>query len=119
MAVDNDISSVAFVDIEEMKQVFSETGANLVAFIDPEGKEPYILETARDTAVKYLKYTGKKVCFYGLNTIIMKKKRHCNLLINKRRKNNFKKIHFNVRDKAFSNVYVMYENIFLVLILEI
>jgi hypothetical protein len=38
MAVDNDISSVAFVDIEEMKQGFSETGANLVAFIDPDGK---------------------------------------------------------------------------------
>jgi hypothetical protein len=73
MAADNDMSLDALNDIEEMKHGFSETGANLVVFIYPAGEATYIPETVRDTAVKYLKYS-EKMCFHGLNTIIMKKK---------------------------------------------
>jgi hypothetical protein len=35
MAADNDMSGDAFADIEEMKEGFSGTGANLIVFIDP------------------------------------------------------------------------------------
>jgi hypothetical protein len=61
MAADNDMSLDALDDIEEMKQGFSETRANLVAFINPAGEAPYILEIAQNTAVKYLKYSEKSI----------------------------------------------------------
>jgi hypothetical protein len=56
MAADNNLSVDALDDIEEMKQVFSEMEANLVVFIDPVGKAPYILEIARDTAINVRTY---------------------------------------------------------------
>jgi hypothetical protein len=57
MAADNNLSLDALDDIEEMKQVFSATGTNLIVFIDPAGKEPYILEIAQDTATKVRTYS--------------------------------------------------------------
>jgi hypothetical protein len=44
MAADNDLAADAFADLEEMKQGFSETGANLIVFIDPKDENPYLLE---------------------------------------------------------------------------
>jgi hypothetical protein len=44
MAADNDLSADALADLEEMKQGFSETGVNLIVFIDPVDENPYLLE---------------------------------------------------------------------------
>jgi CDP-diglyceride synthetase len=57
MAADNDMSGDAFNDIEEMKEGFSETGANLAVFIDPAGDSPYLLEIAENAETKIMTYT--------------------------------------------------------------
>jgi hypothetical protein len=56
MSADNDMSGDAFVDIEEMKEGFSGTGANLAVFIDPAGESPYLLEIAENAETKVKTY---------------------------------------------------------------
>jgi hypothetical protein len=56
MAADNNLSLDAFGDIDEMKQGFSETGINLIVFIDPVGEPPYLLEIAKDAETRIKEY---------------------------------------------------------------
>ncbi|MDR1595269.1 MAG: hypothetical protein LBS43_12430 [Prevotellaceae bacterium] len=49
MAADNNLSTDAFDDIEEMKESFEDTGINLVIFIDPVRESPYLLEITHST----------------------------------------------------------------------
>jgi hypothetical protein len=44
MAADNDLSSDALSDIEEMKQGFSEAEVHLTVFVDLPDEAPYLLE---------------------------------------------------------------------------
>jgi hypothetical protein len=44
MAADNDLSTDAYEDIEEMKEGFSEAGVNLIVFLDSEDELPCILK---------------------------------------------------------------------------
>lgn len=54
MAADNDLSADALADLEEMKQGFSENGANLIVFIDPKDKNPRLLKIhpEKETVIK-------------------------------------------------------------------
>jgi hypothetical protein len=49
MSADNDLSLDVLADIEEMKQGFSETGTNLIVFIDPSDEPPYLLQIGKGT----------------------------------------------------------------------
>jgi hypothetical protein len=57
MSADNEMSGNAFNDIEEMKEGFSGTEANLVVFIDPAGEFPYLLEITENAETKIMTYT--------------------------------------------------------------
>jgi hypothetical protein len=46
MAADNDLSIDAYVDLEEIKQGFSEMGSNLIVFLDPADDVPQLLKIA-------------------------------------------------------------------------
>lgn len=54
MAADNDLSADALADIEEMKQGFSETGANLLVFVDLPDEPPFLLKIgqSKETRIK-------------------------------------------------------------------
>jgi hypothetical protein len=54
MSADNDLSADAFADLEEMKRGFSETGTNLIVFIDPIDENPRLMEIHRgkETVIK-------------------------------------------------------------------
>jgi hypothetical protein len=56
MAADNDLSGDADVDLEEMKQGFTETGANLIVFLDPADEAPYLLKIAANEALRIKTY---------------------------------------------------------------
>ena len=48
LAADNDLSTDALVDLEEMKKGFTETQNNLIVFMDILGTPPYLLKIGKD-----------------------------------------------------------------------
>lgn len=50
MAADNDLSSDALADIEEMKAGYAEAGVNLIVFADLDGEAPKIMKIGKNSA---------------------------------------------------------------------
>jgi hypothetical protein len=48
MIADNDLSTDALADLEEMKQGYSETGVNLIVFADMPDEAPYLLQIGQN-----------------------------------------------------------------------
>ena len=58
MAADNDLSSDARADLEEIKQGLTEAEVNLIVFLDPSDESPCILRMLPDVAAKIRTYCG-------------------------------------------------------------
>jgi hypothetical protein len=62
IAADNDLWSDALDDVEEMQRGFSPNGVQLVAFIDPAGEPPYLLEMASNSSRRVKTYAELNSC---------------------------------------------------------